>query len=109
MAVSKIATSDFRSKLIAQYGCGPIKFMGGEEALYERHLLFDNIVDPGHVSLRERFEAVARSFRSGGYVLSKPTTARIPNVSTIFLSSFCLAARSPITSRTFCSIQSRTN
>jgi len=37
--------------------------MGGEEALYERHLLFDNIVDPGHVSLRERFEAVARSVR----------------------------------------------
>ena len=64
MAVStKIATADSISKLIAQYGCGPIKFTGGEEALYERHLLFDNIVDPSHVTLRERFEAVARSVR----------------------------------------------
>ena len=41
----KPAGSDTISKLIAQYGCGPIKFTGTEEALYERHLLFDNIVD----------------------------------------------------------------
>ena len=64
MAVSlKPAGSDKISKLIAQYGCGPVKFTGTEEALYERHLLFDNIVDASQVSLRERFEAVARSVR----------------------------------------------
>src|SRR5271156_1361241 len=64
MAVSsKIATSDSISKLIAQYGCDTVKFTGTEEALYERHLLFDNIVDSSQVSLRERFEAVARSVR----------------------------------------------
>ena len=64
MAVSpKSAGSDTISKLIAQYGCGPVKFTGTEEALYERHLLFDNIVDASQVSLRERFEAVARSVR----------------------------------------------
>ena len=64
MAVSpKTASSDLISKLIAQYGCGPIKFTGTEEALYERHLLFDNIVDASDVTLRERFEAVARSVR----------------------------------------------
>ena len=64
MAVSpKPAGSDTISKLIAQYGCGPVKFTGTEEALYERHLLFDNIVDASQVSLRERFEAVARSVR----------------------------------------------
>src|SRR5713226_4233432 len=64
MAVSpKPAGSYTISKLIAQYGCGPVKFTGTEEALYERHLLFDNIVDASHVSLRERFEAVARSVR----------------------------------------------
>ena len=28
-----------------QYGCGPVHFAGTSEALYERHLLFDNIVD----------------------------------------------------------------
>jgi glycogen phosphorylase len=64
MAVSlKPAGSDTISKLIAQYGCGPVKFTGTEEALYERHLLFDNIVDASQVTLRERFEAVARSVR----------------------------------------------
>jgi starch phosphorylase len=64
MAVTlKPAGSDTISKLIAQYGCGRVKFAGTEEALYERHLLFDNIVDVSHVSLRERFEAVARSVR----------------------------------------------
>ena len=64
MAASpKMATSDLISKLIAQYGCGPIKFSGTDEALYERHLLFDNIVDASDVTLRERYEAVARSVR----------------------------------------------
>src|SRR5579864_7080769 len=64
MAVSvKPAGSDKISNLIAQYGCGPVKFAGTEEALYERHLLFDNIIDASQVSLRERFEAVALSVR----------------------------------------------
>jgi starch phosphorylase len=64
MAVSlKSAGSDKISKLIARYGCGSVKFIGTEEALYERHLLFDNIVDASQVTLRERFEAVARSVR----------------------------------------------
>jgi len=64
MAASpKTATSDLISKLIAQYGCGPIKFSGTDEAFYERHLLFDNVVDAGDVTLRERYEAVARSVR----------------------------------------------
>jgi starch phosphorylase len=64
MAASpKTPTSDLISKLIAQYGCGPIKFSGSDEAFYERHLLFDNIVDASDVTLRERYEAVARSVR----------------------------------------------
>jgi len=64
MAVSlKPVGSENISKLIAQYGCGPVKFTGAEEALYERHLLFDNVVDASQVNLRERFEAVARSVR----------------------------------------------
>ena len=49
--------------LLEQYGCGPIQFTGTADALYERHLLFDNVVDPPAVSARERYEAVARSVR----------------------------------------------
>ena len=42
------ATSTLRSmtELLGQYGCGPIQFTGTNDALYERHLLFDNVVDP---------------------------------------------------------------
>ena len=50
------------SKLLKRYGCGPIQFTG-TDGLYERHLLFDNVIDPETASPRERFEAVAHSVR----------------------------------------------
>ena len=50
-------------KLLEQYGCGPVQFTGTDDALYERHLVFDNVVDPAAAGPRERFEAVARSVR----------------------------------------------
>ena len=50
-------------KLLEQYGCGPIQFTGTGDALYERHLMFDNVVDAAAVGPRERYEAVARSVR----------------------------------------------
>ena len=55
--------SDEMSKLLAQYGCGPVPFTGSDDALYERHLLFDNVVELEAAGPRERFEAVARSVR----------------------------------------------
>ncbi|PYV06403.1 MAG: glycogen phosphorylase, partial [Acidobacteria bacterium] len=55
--------SDTISELRSQYGCGPIEFAGTDNALYERHLVFDNVVDLAAVSPRERFEAMARSVR----------------------------------------------
>jgi glycogen phosphorylase len=51
------------STLIEQYGCGPVQFTGTEDALYERHLVFDNVLEPAAIGARERFEAVARSVR----------------------------------------------
>jgi glycogen phosphorylase len=50
-------------KLLEQYGCGPIRFAGTENGLYERHLLFDNVVALAGAGDRERFEAVAHSVR----------------------------------------------
>jgi starch phosphorylase len=55
--------SDPLLELLTQYGYRPVKFSGAEEALYERHLLFDNIIDVELASARERFEAIARSVR----------------------------------------------
>src|SRR5467141_932338 len=49
--------------LLEQYGCGPIHFSGTNDALYERHLLFDDVVAPAAAGPRERFEAAARSVR----------------------------------------------
>ena len=36
-----------RQKLMDQYGCGPVRFAGTGNALYERHLLFDKVLDRG--------------------------------------------------------------
>jgi len=51
------------SKLLELYGSGPVKFIGVEDALYERHLVFDNVMEKATIGSRERFEAVARSVR----------------------------------------------
>ena len=32
-------------EILQQYGVGPIQFSGTNDALYERHLTFDNVVD----------------------------------------------------------------
>ena len=49
--------------LLKQYGCGTIKFSGMGSALYDRHLLFDNVIPPRAVGPREQFEAFAHSIR----------------------------------------------
>jgi glycogen phosphorylase len=54
---------DPRTLIETQYGCGPVHFAGTNEALYERHLLFDNVVDLERATARDRFEALARSVR----------------------------------------------
>src|SRR3984893_16887713 len=54
---------DGLAKLRRQYGCGPVQFTGTDNALYERHLVFDNVVELMEARPRERFEAFARSVR----------------------------------------------
>src|SRR6266851_3640390 len=49
--------------LIQQYACGAVHFSGNANASYERHVMFDHVVEPQAASLRERLEAVARSLR----------------------------------------------
>ncbi len=51
------------SELLKQYGCGPIQFSGTDNALYERHFIFDNVIDLNAAGGREQFEALARSVR----------------------------------------------
>ena len=66
------------AKLLKQYGCGPIPFIGAD-GLYDRHLLFDNIKDLASVPPRERYEAFARSLRdvlSQRWILTEKTYER---------------------------------
>jgi glycogen phosphorylase len=51
------------AKLRSQYGSGSVEFVGTANALYERHLLFDDVIDVAAAGPRERFAAVARSVR----------------------------------------------
>src|SRR4051812_23942231 len=62
-ATTIASSSQERTELLEQYGCGPIRFTGTNDALYERHLLFDNVADLATVGTRERYEALARSVR----------------------------------------------
>jgi starch phosphorylase len=49
--------------LLERYGCGPIRFTGTGDALFERHLMFDTVADPAEAGPRQQYEALARSMR----------------------------------------------
>jgi len=85
------------SELLKQYGCGPIPFVGTENAFYERHLLFDRAIDPKVASARERFEAFARSVRdilAQRWVLTKKTYEEANAKRVYYLSMEFLIGRS---------------
>lgn len=50
-----------RPNPLDRFNCGPVKFSGGNDALYERHLTFGHVVPFAAATPRDRFEAVARS------------------------------------------------
>jgi starch phosphorylase len=55
-------TSDV-SEILKHYWSRPIPFLGTDDGLYERHLVFDRAIDPKVASARERFEAFSSSVR----------------------------------------------
>jgi glycogen phosphorylase len=79
MEPPKTSESQNLSKLLDQYNAGPIHFAGTDSGLYERHLLFDNVIDSASADARDRFEAYARSVRdilSQRWTLTEDTYAR---------------------------------
>jgi starch phosphorylase len=85
------------SNLLDQYGCGPVRFSGTDDALYERHLLFDNVIGLDSATSRDRFEAVARSVRdvlSQRWVLTEKTYDRQNAKRLYYLSMEFLIGRS---------------
>jgi starch phosphorylase len=53
----------FVASLLGHDPAHSLRFVGDPEALYERHLVLDHVVDPRTANLRERYEAVARALR----------------------------------------------
>ena len=85
------------ARLLRQYGCGPIPFVGTENAFYERHLVFDRAINPKVASARERFEAFSRSVRdilAQRWVLTKETYERTNAKRIYYLSLEFLIGRS---------------
>jgi starch phosphorylase len=85
------------SELLKQYGCGPIPFVGTENAFYERHLVFDRVIDPVVATARERFDAFSRSVRdilAQRWVLTKKTYERENVKRVYYLSMEFLIGRS---------------
>ncbi len=90
-------TSEDLAKIRKQYGVGPIHLTGTESALYERHLLFDNVVDITVADARERFEAVAHSVRdilSQRWIYTNETYERANPKRVYYLSMEFLIGRS---------------
>jgi starch phosphorylase len=91
------AGPDGLAKLRQQYGCGPVEFTGADDALYERHLTFDDVVNPATAGPRDRFEAFARSVRDvlcQRWVRTEETYARENPKRVYYLSMEFLLGRS---------------
>ena len=50
-------------KDLDQYGLGSARFAGAPDALFERRLKFDNVVEPETANSRERYKGAARAVR----------------------------------------------
>ncbi len=79
------------------YGCGPVPLVGPEVAFYDRHLVFDNILELSDVTPREKFEAFARSVRdilSQRWIRTETTYQRASPKRLYYLSMEYLLGRS---------------
>ena len=96
-AAPRTTASEAMAALRGQYGCGPVELTGDADALYDRHLLFDNVADPATAGPRPRYEALARSVRdilSQRWVRTEQTYERERSKRVYYLSMEFLIGRS---------------
>jgi starch phosphorylase len=91
------AESERDAKLSSRYGSETIELAAPVSALYERHLVFDDIIDREAASPRDRFVAFARSVRdilSQRWIKTENTYARTNPKRVYYLSMEFLIGRS---------------
>src|SRR5258705_4834063 len=96
VVVREAGPPDALESLRRQYG-GRIELTGNGDALYERHLLFDNVIDPAATTPREHYEAVAHSVRdvlSQRWIRTEQTYAQLNPKRIYYLSMEFLIGRS---------------
>ena len=49
--------------LLERYNYGPVKLSGEPDALYERHVMSDQVIPAALTTAREKYEAIAHSVR----------------------------------------------
>jgi starch phosphorylase len=96
-ATRPTAADDAREKLIHQYACGLVPFSGSQDALYDRRLVFDHVLDPANAEPRDKFEAVASAIRdvlSQRWILTQEEYDRVNPKQVYYLSMEFLIGRS---------------
>ena len=86
-----------RGGTLASDGLSGVHFAGAPDALYERHLRSDNLVEPATSNPRQRFEAVAHAIKdmvSDRWLRTKETYARANPKWVYYLSIEFLVGRS---------------
>ena len=98
MSTPQSKRSEMASMLLTQYGCGPIRFSGENDALFERHLLFDDVVDlwtrPVRASASRQPHVRSRDVLSQRWILTESTYEREKPKRIYYLSMEFLIGRS---------------
>jgi starch phosphorylase len=51
------------AEILKQYECGPVPLHKNLDTAFERHVVFDHMIEPASASMRQRFQALGRSLR----------------------------------------------
>ncbi len=96
-SITATMTSTQGPASLGPYEYGPVHLFGTQNGLFERHLLYDNVIERTAADSRDRFEAFARAVRdilSQRWVSTESTYDRLNPKRIYYLSMEFLIGRS---------------